>query len=256
MSIFEEVLSNPQGVQNSLLGPSYPYYQYIKSPSSIGMSSDPNAIGSDINGLIGYVEVLVTGKSANGTPVASTTGGPLGDKFFLQTGAKCSPTSCPSGQSSCQVDRYLYINNVPSGDIPFISSGMGEDFTEFEGLIPGAMGNLNVLNPYSIMSSFLAGSSPPCQEITMEVIDASNNVSTETNYVTTTDISAMDPCTFSNGVNPATNAKCNEGFQTNKYGVAKDAEVIMFNDPLFQIYIFFLSLIGIYMFYKIMLKYN
>jgi len=251
MSLFEDILTNPQGVQNSLLGPSYPYYQYIKSPSSLGMGSNPNAIGNDINGLIGYVEVLVTGKSA-----ASATGNPLGDKFFLQTGAKCSPTNCPRDSSSCQVDRYIYIDNVPSGDIPFISSGMGENFSEFEGLIPGAMGNLNVLNPYSIMSSFLAGSSPPCQEITMQVIDASNNSSTETNYVTLSDISAMDPCTFSNGVNPANNTKCKEAFQTKKSGVAKNAEIFIHNDPLFQIYLFSLSLIGIFIFYKIMLKYN
>jgi hypothetical protein len=34
---------------------------------------------------------------------------------------------------------------------------MGQDFTEFEGLIPGAMSDLNVFNPYAILQSFLSG---------------------------------------------------------------------------------------------------
>lgn len=256
MSIFDNVLNDPQGVQSSLLGPSYPYYKYIKSPSALGMSNKPDAIASDIKGLIGYVNVLVSGKSSKGAPVASTTGEPLGNKFFLKTGAKCNPKECPSNTSSCSVDRYIYIDNVPSGNIPFISSGMGENFSEFKGLIPGAMGNLNVLNPYSIMSAFLDGSTPDCQEITMQVIDNNNKSSTETHYVTVTDINAIDPCSFSDNVNPSTKKKCKEGFQPKKYNVSENAEIIMHKDPLFQTYLFFLSIVCLYIFYKIMLKYN
>ena len=38
-NIFQEVLNDAEGVQNELLGPTYPYYKNIKSPSQIGMSS-------------------------------------------------------------------------------------------------------------------------------------------------------------------------------------------------------------------------
>ena len=137
-NLFEEVLKDAQGVEEKLLGPSYPYYKNIKDPSEIGMSDKGSlkALGKDIDGLINYVEVLVTGKSK-----ASATGGPLGNKFFLQTGAKCVDTKTDE-----QVTRYIYVNNIPQGNIPFISDGLGVNFSEFKGLIPGAMSNLNVLN--------------------------------------------------------------------------------------------------------------
>ena len=88
-NLFEEVLKDAKGVEEKLLGPSYPYYKNIKLPNEIGMSDKGtiSALGKDIDGLIQYVEVLVTGNSK-----ASATGKPLGNKFFLQTGAKCLDT--------------------------------------------------------------------------------------------------------------------------------------------------------------------
>lgn len=243
-NIFEEVLQDSQGVQNNLLGPTYPYYSNIKTPSQIGMSSNGtiSALASDIDGLVQYVEVLVSGSGA------STTGGPLGNKFFLQTGAKCVPTDA----SNTQVDRYIYINNVPTGNIPFISGAMGANFSELKGLIPGAMGNLNAINPYAIMQSFLSGSTPQCQEITMQTIDNSNNISSETQYVTLTDIQNMDPCTFPGGKNPVTNQKCSEDFQNRS--VSKNASPVLPEDPLAQLYFASLALVGIYILYCFMKK--
>jgi hypothetical protein len=177
-NIFQEVLSDVNGVQEQLLGPTYPYYNNIKSPSQIGMSDKGTIqqMSNNIVGLTNYVELLVSGKSK-----ASKTGGPLGNKFFLKTGGKCVDNTDGSNN---QVDRYIYINNVPQGDIPFISSGLGVNFTDFRGLIPGAMSNFNVLNPFGLFQSFLAGSTPPCQEITMQTIDINNNKSSETHFVT------------------------------------------------------------------------
>jgi hypothetical protein len=241
-NIFEDVLQNANTVQDKLLGPTYPYYKNIRTPSEIGMSSDGtlSALGNDINGLIQYVEVLVSGNSR-----ASATGGPLGNKFFLQTGAKCQDTA-----SNQQVDRYIYVNNVPEGNIPFISSGLGVNFSEFKGLIPGSLGNLNVLNPFTIMQSFLSGSTPPCQELTMQTIDINNNSSSETHFVTLVDIQNMDPCSFSNGQNPITNVKCKETFKNND----EYENIELPSDPLAQIYYFSLTCVGLYIFYKFMQK--
>jgi hypothetical protein len=246
-NIFQEVLNDAQGVQEELLGPTYPYYKNIKTPSQIGMSSKGTIqqMGENIVGLTNYVEVLVSGTSE-----ASATGGPLGNKFFLKTGGKCVDNSVDG--SNNQVDRYIYVNNVPQGDIPFISSGLGVNFTEFRGLIPGAMSNLNVLNPFGLIQSFLAGSTPPCQEITMQTIDVNNNKSSETNFVTVVDIQNMDPCSFPNGINPITKVKCVEAFNT---GVsANAARVDMPDDPLAQLYFVSLGLVGVYILYRFMEK--
>lgn len=246
-NIFQEVLNNAQGVEEQLLGPTYPYYKNIKSPSQLGMSDKGTIqqMSQNIVGLTNYVEVLVSGKSK-----ASATGGPLGNKFFLQTGGKCLDNSVDG--SNNQVDRYIYVNNVPEGNIPFISSGLGVNFSEFRGLIPGAMSNLNVLNPFGLLQSFLAGSTPPCQEITMQTIDVNNNKSSETNFVTVTDIQNMDPCSFPNRRNPITNAKCSESFTT---GVSADAaRVDMPDDPVAQLYFASLGLVGVYILYRFMEK--
>jgi len=247
-NLFQEVLTDPQGVEQKLLGPTYPYYKNIKSPSQIGMSDKGTIqqMSKDIDGLIQYVELLVSGNSK-----ASATGGPLGNKFFLQTGGKCAAIdSCtdPSNASTCQqVDRYIYIDNVPSGDIPLISSGMGVNFSEFKGLIPGAMGNLNVLNPYAILKAFLSGATPPCQQITMQTITNDNAKSSESHYVTLTDISAMDPCIFPNGKNPVSGQSCKESFQTTN-------TVMMPDDPLAQLYFASLGALGLFILYRLMEK--
>ena len=236
--VFQEVLTDAKGVEEKLLGPDYPYYKNIKTPTEIGMSSNGTltALGKDIGGLIQYVELLVSGNSG-----ASSTGKPLGNKFFLQTGAKCVDTTTKEQQ-----DRYIYINNVPIGNVPFISSGMGVNFSEFKGIIPGMMGNLNALNPFAIMQAFMSGTTPDCQTITMQTIDINNNKSSETHFVTLVDINNMDPCLFPNKKNPTTKEKCRETF-TNMSPKLPD-------DAIDQIYFASLAGVGIYVLYKFMLK--
>jgi hypothetical protein len=249
-NLFEEVLNDADGVEQKLLGPTYPYYKNIKTPTQLGMSGKGTIqqMSKDIEGLIQYVELLVSGNSK-----ASTTGKPLGNKFFLKTGAKClavDTCSDPSNSSTCQqVDRYIYVNNVPEGNIPFISSGLGVNFKDLKGIIPGAMGNLNVLNPFAIMRAFLSGSTPQCQQITMQTITTDNVTSSETHYVTLADIKSMDPCIFPNNTNPVTGAKCKETFQN-----FSEPEVLMPDDPLAQLYFASLGVVGLFILYRLMEK--
>jgi hypothetical protein len=248
-NVFQQVLQNAGSVQDELLGPTYPYYKNIKSPSQIGMSNKGTLqqLANNVDGLISYVEVLVSGKSK-----ASATGGPLGNKFFLQTAGKCVDTKASSDASNNQVNRYIYVNNVPDGNIPFISSGLGINFSDFEGLIPGSMGNLNALNPFAILQSFLSGATPPCQEITMQTIDVNNNKSSETHFVTVTDIQNMDPCSFPNKKNTITGKKCKESFTT---GVsANAASVDMPDDIVAQLYFAGLAFVSIYILHRFMEK--
>ena len=186
-------MTNLSSVEQNLLGPDYPYYKYIKTPQQLGMSSSGNSIANNVGGLISYIELLVTGKTN-----ASTTNGPLGDKFFLRTEAKCKDI-----KTNKLVNRYLYINNIPDGTIPFVSSGLGgTQFTSFEGLIPGVMTNMANLNPFQIFQSFMIGNNPKCQAITMETRDNNNVVSDQTAHVLISDIQNMPPCWFKNKKNP------------------------------------------------------
>ena len=249
-NVFKDVLNDSKSVKKDYLGEDYPYYKYIKEPSAIGMSSKGslNVLGKDIDGLIEYVGLLVSGKSK-----ASATGQPLGNKFFLKTGGKCIDT-----KTQQEVPRTIYISNVPSGNIPFVSSGTGVNFAEFKGLIPGTMSNLNAMNPMSMFQSFLEGSKPECQEITMETIDTYNNKSTESNFVTLVDIKNMDPCTFKDKTNPVSGQKCKESFDNideNKNDYITTNEYKFTNSNiLHQIYLASIGLISIYSLYRIMLK--
>jgi len=232
------------------LGPDYPYYKYIKTPKEVGMSDKGslNQMGKNINGLVSYVEILVSGKSK-----ASATGRPLGNKFFLNTNGKCIDT-----KTKKESERYIYINNVPSGNIPFISSGMGVNFSEFKGLIPGVMGNLNAFNPMTLMNAFLTGTTPDCQQITMETIDINNKKSSETHFVSLIDIKSIDPCSFPNKINPVTTQQCRETFSNMNLNPNNYACVMpKVPDDLFaQAYIASLSCLGVYIAYRAMVKFQ
>ena len=208
-NFFDNIMSDFSGMEEQILGPNYKYYKFIKTPKEIGMSGEGSlgAIGSNINGLIAYTELLVSGGGA-----ASATGKPLGNKYFLKTGAQCTDK-----KTGNQVNRFIYVNNVPDGEIPFISSGMGVNFTEFEGLLPGTMSNIAQLNPLGVFQAFMLGNSPECQDIKMETIDVNNNVSQETQHVLTSDIKNMNPCWFPNKINPVTNTPCREAFENRKH---------------------------------------
>jgi len=244
-NIFKEVLTNAKAAEEKYIGPDYPYYKYIKTPSDIGMSSSGSLshLGKDIDGLINYVELLVSGGGK-----ASATGQPLGNKFFLKSGGKCTDKTTEQ-----EVDRYIYINNVPTGNIPFISSGLGVNFSEFKGLIPGTISNLNAFNPMEMFQSFLAGAKPDCQELSMETIDIYNNKSTESHFVTLIDIKNMDPCIFNNKKNPVTGDKCKETFtnlkSTQCYSCYKTP-----NDPIIQVYFASLGALGLFILYRFMVK--
>jgi hypothetical protein len=85
----------------------------------------------------------------------------------------------------------------------------------------------------------------------MQTIDVNNNKSSESHYVTLSDIANINPCSFPNGLNPITKVKCKEAFQPNmEYS---DAAVFP-EDPLEQLYFAGLAGLGVFMLYRIMEK--
>lgn len=196
--------SSPLSSITSFAGPTYEYYKFVKTPSDMKMNSKGASLTTDFIGLVEYVKLLVTGDSK-----ASKTGKPLGNKFFLKTMANCKATD--TGET---VPRFVYFDNVPNGNIPFISQGLGVNFKEFRGIVPGTLSDLNNLNPANMYSALTEGSLPDCQPLNMQVIDVNNNVGSQTEYVSNTDISFIDPCSFPKKTNPITKQRCKETFKT------------------------------------------
>lgn len=233
-NFFEKALTDISSLEEEILGPDYPYYKYINSPSDMGMGPGGDKIATNIGGLLAYTNVLVTGDGK-----ASTTGNPLGNKFFMKTGAQCKDID--TGET---VTRSLYINNVPDGTIPLISNMTGESFSTFKGLVPGILSDMTELNPLKIFQAFMLGDKPDCKQQTMEVISTNNVSSTDTQYVAIADIQSMNPCWFKNKKNPITNATCKEAFSKIEKGK-------MPQDIVIQMYYSSLGLLGLYILMKL-----
>lgn len=187
-SFFKTVATDADKLEQEFLGPDYKYYTGIKTPDEMDMSSEGTmtAMSNNVVGIMDYVEILVTGRGD-----ASKTGKPLGNKYFLPTGGQCTTSD------KNKVQRSLYINNVPDGHIPFISSGLGKNFTTFEGLLPGIIEDVGKLNPLPLFSAFMQKAAPACTKITMPTINVKNEPGTDSGYVVNSEIRSMNPAWFS-----------------------------------------------------------
>jgi hypothetical protein len=172
------------------VNPLYNYHKNIKSPGELGMSPKGtlNQMATNVMGLIDYVEILVTGGGK-----ASKTGKPLGNKFYVSTGSQCKDID-----KSKNVSRHIYIDNVPQGKIPLISQGMGKNFTSFKGLVPGAVENLNALDPSKIFNSISGGVIPDCKNVNLKVIGNDNKEQHIQKYVSVQDLENIDKSNFVN----------------------------------------------------------
>jgi hypothetical protein len=175
----------------SEVDPLYDYHKNIKSPSEMGLSSKGtiNQMGKNVLGVINYVEVLVTGGGK-----ASKTGKPLGNKFFMPTQSKCKDID----NDYKDVSRHIYMDNVPTGKIPFMSSGIGQNFSTYKGLVPGAVENLQELNITNILTSVLksGGGAPDCKKVTLKVIGNDNKEQKISKYVSVDELGKVDRSNF------------------------------------------------------------
>lgn len=250
------------------MGPSYNYVHHIANPTEMNLkvTGDMWEFGNNVATIGDYLAVLIAGDSrANNYPER-----PLGDSFFLPTVAKC--TDVNSDSSNNQVQRSLYINNIPTGNIPLLSGLAGEDFSEMRGLVPGIAQNLEVLNPIAFVKQLFAGGSPPCQSVVLPTIDGSGIVTDASGYVTNVDLSILDPCAVTqaggkwknwtkDSLNPKVDCgdgidkgecKCFQAFQNiNPAPVTND----LFNEKILtEIYVIILGILGLYLLLKILHK--
>ena len=234
-NFFQKALGDVDNLEQELLGPDYNYTKQIKTPDELGMSAKGSisTLTKDIGGLIGYVNVLVTG---GGT--AQKTKGPLGDRFFLKTGAKCKDTA--SGEL---VTRSIYVDNIPDGTIPFITSALGgAKLTTFEGLVPGVMGNLAQINPMKMFQAFMTGSTPDCKSITLNTQDVNNLSKQETAYLTLEDIKSVESFETLSSPSPSSSSSSSSA-KLNKLNYSK-----LPDNHFIKLYYGTLGLFGLYLF--------
>ena len=131
---------------------------------------------------------------------------------------------------------------------------MGTNFSELKGLVPGTMGNLQVLNPFTIMQAFMSGATPDCSSVKLEVINSDNISSTETHYVSVVDQTNMDPCSFLDGKNPINGNQCREVFSNMQNLQNLEPALYLPDDPMVQVYYAILGALGVYILYCLMQK--
>ena len=138
-----------------ILGPKYNYSDKIADPNQLKVSSNKvDSLWDDVGALTSYVDTITFGEKQLSKPFGNTPNQkPLGNKFFIKNGT-CDNTSVDECKGK---DRFIYINNVPSGKIPCLEqTGIKLPETNFRGLVPGILENVMAINPVSIFNS-LAG---------------------------------------------------------------------------------------------------
>jgi len=178
MSIFGEIAKGTANLEGNILGPDYQYYNHINSPVKLGVSEDGDDIGTNLLAIEDYVSLLVSGIGG-----ASDTGGPLGPRFYVQTLGKCKDVATKK-----IVTRSIYLDNVPTGNIPMFSSAMGMNLTTFEGLLPGILEDVGSLNPMNLFAAFQQGSTPDCKEVTFPVTGDTREDHPTSGYVAVSEI--------------------------------------------------------------------
>ena len=224
-NFFDKAKTNLKKLEVDLLGPDYNYVSFIKTPEDLDMGTEGSIsqLVKNVDGLINYVELLSTGDGK-----ASTIGGPLGDKFFLETGAKCKDVATGN-----LVPRSIWVNNIPNGKIPFITTALnGKKFTTFEGLVPGVLGNLAGIHPMQMFQAFTTGGNPDCKLITKDTRNEENINGTGSGYLTMEDIQIMTT----------------DGFTTMTDMKKEDDKSNMPDDTMVKLYYSALGLLGLYIF--------
>jgi len=204
-------MSGEEEVDNS-----YEYSKYIYTPNEMGIEvgSSLSNVENGVAGIFNYVKLLVEGKS-----VASKTGKPLGNKYFLETQEDCIVES-----TNEKVKRSLYFDNIPSGTVGIIKD-TGNSFSEFRGLIPGVVENVMSIGKIDFFSAFTQTGIPNCLPVKLKTIDINNNESTDKQYVTISDIEGISPCNFFTRVNPVTEDVCTRDSFTVSEEDEKNAEL-------------------------------
>jgi hypothetical protein len=238
-----------------LIGPSDNYAAQLNPPKNLGMSSSPDALASNIAGIMTYVDVLVEG-GGRGTK----DGKPLGTRSFLKTFGKCKVADKNDSENGEYVSRSTYVDNVPHGEIPFLKEAGIPNLTSFEGLIPAILGKIDTIAhvPLDLMNAILEDPTPDCMKVTLKTKDGNEVVKNESGYLPISEIKRIYPCAFSGNKNVITGEVCTEPFISANENLRKQKtnNKIVINDPINKYFLAGFSGLLLYLTYKLYTKIN
>lgn len=174
MALDKNPLWSKADKSSDVMGPSYSYADNIQGPSSKGVGSDGSfsQVFTNTGAIIDYVKYMISGPA-------------LGNQYFVNTGGVCN---APDGKTQ---PRYNYINNIANGD-DLLPDSMKQDLSgiasDFNGLIPGILEDIEGLNPVHLFSALEADSTPSCECYTCQTSSG-----TESHFLTTSLSPDYDP---------------------------------------------------------------
>jgi hypothetical protein len=144
--MWADLATSPSKVQTDLMGPAYSYADNLPGPASLGVGTDGSfsQLSSNAGAIGTYVKALISGDP------------PLGNQYFVNTGVVCT---APDGSTQ---PRMNYINNKASG-ADMMPASMSEIGSDFNGLIPGIVGDIEGLDPTYMFSALTQDGTPACQ---------------------------------------------------------------------------------------------
>jgi hypothetical protein len=160
-SIWSDLESGAASATNDIMGPGYSYADQIEGPSSKGVGSDGtmSQLARNTGAIIDYVKYMISGPA-------------LGNQYFIATGGQCT---APDGSTQ---DRWNYINNIASGS-DLLPATMKQDLggltSDFNGLIPGMLEDVEGLNPTTLFTSLSANSIPSCKCYTCPSVNGTDS---------------------------------------------------------------------------------
>jgi hypothetical protein len=154
-------------------GPSYSFADNIPLPGELGVRQEPSvgAIIDSVAGINHYVDRIAFGGRTFFDKVDQQ---PMGIRFFLDTGMRCS-----NGASMSE-----YFDGVTKGDL--LGSRVAEGLASaglpgLKGLAPGMLENArDALDPRPIFAAVTATGYPVCQQVTCPVGDTNGNTANPT----------------------------------------------------------------------------
>jgi len=229
---------------NNFLGEDFDYVGAFYNPRDCEpggpcMGESGDKIMGNLSGTLKYGNALLFHSDSIDKDRVQKNPGVLGNKYFIDSGVDCET---PDGDT---VSRHIYVDNRPTGNVPFISELVGGGGLP-KGLIPGMLSNTERLNPVKLFSALIpeVGDAAKCKEQTVTEIRQRDNGSTYSEevkvYMTDKDFAEVEP--FSSIHDDIIDEK-----DVNNYSKMPD-------DKLVQLYLSTLTIAGMYIVLKLINK--
>lgn len=140
-------------------GKNYNYSKHIKGPADVGVTdkTDLGALWDNVGGLSYYMDTMTFGRNEISSIFGHKGMKPLGSNYFVKSGTCNKTKSVPKCKGK---QRYIYIQNVPTGKIPCLGqAGIKLPSTGFRGLVPGLLEDIAQINPIEIFNSIMGNGS-------------------------------------------------------------------------------------------------